>query len=195
MFTTTFNPQAVSQIAIAIGVGFIAGIVTLALLYSGLPIFGPINDLTNAFMGLMIVLLVWQFHNLLRDNNLGWSFFLMITAWLGSAAIIINSFLVAFGQVGWKIGGLYTAIGYAMIGIWLLAMHQLIGPQPFLTPGLIRLGIVAAVLMIFGVFAGPFLVNEIPFLKNPLVTFAYSATGAGYLLFPVWCWLVGKGVS
>ncbi len=192
--TNTTNYHTITQIAIAIPITAVISIITLTLLYSGIPFFGPVNDLTNAVGGLLSALLVWQFHNLLRERAPNAAIFFLLAAWIGSAAIIINSLLVAFGRMHWMTGGMYTAIGYGLIGIWLLALHRLIGPQAFLTPGVVRLGTIAAVAMLFGLLAGPLLASGISFAENPLVGVAYIGAAVGWLLFPLWCLLLGRRI-
>lgn len=189
---TSFNPAVTGRIAIAIAITALVSIITLALLYSNLPPFGPINDLTNAVGGLLSGLLIWQFHALLRERAPGAATLFLLAGWAGSAAIIINSLLVAFRQMHWMTGGMYTAIGFGLQGIWLLALLRLIGPQSFLTPGLARLGTTAAIAMLFGLMAGPLLALGTSLIAGPLVWVAYVGAGAGWLLYPIWCWRVGR---
>ncbi len=180
---------------LAIAVTAVASIITLALLYAGLPIFGPINDLSTALGGLLSALLVWQFHTMFHEHAPRTATLSLMAAWVGSAAIIINSLLVAFGQMGWKTGGMYTAIGFGLQGIWLLSANRQLHSQPFLTPGVVRLGTLAAVAMFFGLLAGPMLAAGVNFGQNLLVWISYIGAGAGWLLYPVWCWLVGQRLS
>jgi hypothetical protein len=191
---TTMNYRTIAGIAIAIAITAVISIITLTLLYSGLPFFGPVNDMTNAVGGLLSALLVWQFHILLRERAPNTAIFFLLAAWIGSAAIIINSVLVAFGQMHWMTGGMYTAIGYGLIGIWLLAFHRLVGTQAFLTLGVVRVGTIAAVAMLFGLLAGPLLASGVNLANNPMVSIAYLGAATGWLLYPVWCWLVGRSI-
>lgn len=188
----TFSPQATGQIASAIAVTAVLSIITLILLYSGIPIFGPINDITNAISGVLIVVMVWQFHSLIRERATVVAVPFLLVAFVGSAAIIINSVLVAFGLMHWLTGGMYTAIGYGLIGIWLLVLLRMIGPQPFLTPGLIRLGTVTAWALLFCLPAGPLMVFNTDLGKFPLLWIAFAGAGMGWLLFQFWCWQLGR---
>ena len=192
---TYFNPILTGRISAVIPITAVISLITLGLLYSGFSIFGPINDITNAFGGLLSALLVWQLHALLQERALTLGTLLLLIAWTGSAAIIVNSILVATGRMHWMTGGMYTALGLGLQGIWLFAMLRLIGPQPFLTAGLIRLGTIAAVAMWFGLLAGPLLATGTSLTQNPLVWIAYVGTAGGWLLYPVWCWLVSKQLS
>lgn len=189
---TTMNYRTTAQIAITIAITAMISIITLALLYSGVPFFGPINDLTNAVGGILSALLVWHFHTLLRERAPNRAIFFLLAAWIGSAAIIINSLLVAFGRMHWMTGGMYTAIGYGLIGIWLLALHRQLGLQEFLPSGIRKLGAIAAVAMLFGLLAGPLLASDVNLATNPVVGIAFLGAAAGWLLYPVWCWLVGQ---
>jgi len=186
------NYRTTAQIAIAIAITAVISVITLSLLYSGIPFFGPVNDLTNAVGGVLSALLVWQFHALLRERAPNTAIFFLLAAWVGSAAITINSVLVAFGQMHWMTGGMYTTIGYSLIGIWLLALHRQFGQLEFLPSGIFKLGTITAVAMLFGLLAGPLLASGISFAEIPLISVAYVGAAAGWLLYPVWCWLVGK---
>ena len=189
-----FNPAIAGKIGIAIGILAVISIITLGLLYSGFPFFGPINDITNAIGGLLSALFVWQFHALLRQRAPGAALFLLLVAWAGATAIIINSMLVAVGRMHWMTGGMYTAIGFGLLGVWLFAMLSRIGPQPVLSPGILRLGKIAAIFMWVGLLAGPLLAFRADLNKNPLVWIAYAGAAAGWLLYPLWCWLVGRAL-
>lgn len=193
LYPAPFDPQVTGQIAIAIAVATAVSIVTIGLLFSGIAIFGPINDITNAVGGLLSALLAWQFHALPRERAPGTASLLLVVAWASSAAIIINSILVAMGRMHWMTGGMYMAFGFGLMGIWLFALLRLIGPQPFLTPGLVRMGVIAAIVMLFGLLAGPLLTTSGENLaKNPLAWIAYISVAGGWILYPLWCWLVGR---
>lgn len=189
---TNFNPQLTKQITFAYVVVTILGIITLSLLYAGIPFFGPVNDLLNAAGAILIAIFVWLLFPLVHEKSNVVSLPFSLVAWAGTAAIAINSVYVAFGRMGWKDGGMYTAIGFALIGIWLIGMLQTIPPQPFLTDTLVRLGNIAGIAMLFGFLAGPLLAERLDLAVKPIVWLAYVGAGAGWLMFPVWCWMLSK---
>ena len=188
----TFDPQLTGKLASAIVVTAILSIITLALLYSGVPIFGLINDLTNAASGVLIAVMAWQFHSLLRERVSGVALLFLMIVFVGTAAIIINSILVAFGRMHWLTGGIYTAIGYGLIGIWLLVLIRMIAPQPFLTSGLIRLGTVTGFALLFCLPAAPLMGFGEKLEMNALIIIVFFGAGTGWLLFPIWCWQLGR---
>ena len=188
----TFDPQLTGKISSAIVVTAILSIITLALLYSGIPIFGPINDFTNAISGVLIAVMAWQFHSLLRERVAGTAILLLMIVFVGIASIIINSVLVAFGLMGWMTGGMYTAIGYGLIGTWLLVLLKTISSQPFLTPGLIRLGTATGLALLFCLPAAPLMGLGEKLEINLWTIIVFLGAGMGWLLFPLWCWQLGR---
>ena len=191
---TNFNHQLTQQIAFAYVNVTILGIITLALLYAGIPFFGTVNDLLNAAGAILIAILAWQLYSLVREKYTIVSLLFSIVAWAGTAAIAINSMLVAFGGMGWKEGGMYTAIGFALIGIWLIMTLLTIPSQLFLTTSLVRLGLIAGVAMLFGFIAGPLLGEKLVLSVKPIIWLAYIGAGAGWLMLPVWCWMLSKSL-
>jgi MFS family permease len=187
-FMSDFNPQLTHQLAIAIAIAAIASVITLILLYAGIPFFGPVNDLINALSAILIVIFMWQFHVILEEKNAALAVLIQLAALVGGVLISGNSVLVAFGEMEWKTGGMYTAIGYALIGLWLVGMLLVLKDQAFLNSGLVTLGLVAGVCLLFGFLAGPLLAEKLTKVFTPVVWIAYVATGAGWILFPIWCW-------
>jgi hypothetical protein len=177
----------------AIAIAAVASIVTLILLYSGLPFFGPVNDLINAVSGILIAGFVWQFYAILREKSPTIAILLMLIAWAGAIMIIGNSILVAFGRLDWKQGGLFTIVGYALIGIWFIGMLLITKEQAFLNPGLTKFGLIAGICMLFGFLAGPLLAEKLAIAFTPLVWIAYAGAGAGWIMFPLWCWRFAVG--
>ena len=163
-------------------------VLTLILLYAGIPFFGPVNDLITTVAGILIAGLALQFHPLLREEIDGLALLLLLAAWAGAAAVAANSVLVAFGQMHWMVGGMYTAVGYALIGIWLLGLLVTLRGEIFFNPGLVRLGLIAGAAMLFGFLSGPLLAGRLQLDIKPLAWIAYAAAGAGWVMFPIWCW-------
>jgi len=190
-----FNPQLTHQLAIAIAIAAVASVITLILLYAGIPFFGPVNDLINAVSAILIVIFMWQFHVILEEKNPAMAILLQLAALVGVVLISGNSVLVAFGKMDWKDGGMYTGIGYALIGLWLVGMLLVLRDQAFLNSGLVNLGLAAGVCLLFGFLAGPLLAEKLTIVFMPLVWVAYAATGAGWILFPVWCWRLAANLK
>ena len=188
----TFHRNSTGRIAIAVSLSALLGILTLSLMYAGLPFFGPVNDLINAGFALLSAILAWQFNPLLHERAPNSARNYLLAAWAGAAANIINSILVAFGQMDWVTGAMYTGIGYGLFGIWLLALNRMVTPQLFTASSIPRLGIITAAGMMLGLLAGPMLAMQVNLAQNPLVMVVFMGTAAGYLLYPVWTWMLGR---
>lgn len=183
-----FSPQLTQQLGAAIAITAVLSVLTLILLYTGIPFFGPVNDLITAVGGILIAGLALQFHALLGDEISGLALILLLIAWAGAALIAVNAVLVAFGLMDWMLGGMYTAVGYALVGVWLLGMLLVLRGSPLLDAGLMRLGLIGGTAMLFGFLAGPLLAGRLEIAVKPLVWAAYAAAGAGFIIFPIWCW-------
>lgn len=183
-----FSPQLTQQLGAAIAITAVLSVLTLILLYAGIPFLGPINDLITAVGGILIAGLALQFHPLLREQIPGLALVLLLIAWAGAALIAVNAVLVAFGQMDWMLGGMYTAYGYALIGAWLLGILLTLREQPPMDQRLVRLGLIGGTAMLFGFLAGPLLAGRLEMTFKPLAWVAYAAAGVGFVIFPIWCW-------
>lgn len=192
---TSFDAVATGRMAMAIPIVGILGMIALGLLYAGLPPFGPINDLLNALGAAIVAMLAWRVLPLVRDRAPSVALALVAAAWVGSAAVIGNSVLVAVGQLDWMIGGLYTALGFGFHGIWLLGTlllgRGLPGTETLVARRALALGIGAAAGMTLGLSAGTSLAAGESLFANPLVSVSFL----GWLLFAIWCWIVGRRLT
>ena len=189
---TDFNQNRTGRIGIMIGILAVVSIVTLSLLYSGFPFFGPVNDMTNAVVGVLYFSLAFHIDKLLRPQSARQATFLLFMAFITMLFTTINSVLVAFGQMHWMVGGMYTAIGLGFLGIWLLSVLRSGVLSRYLSPGLSRLAMVAGILMLVGFVAGPLFIAGGDITQNPLVNVAFIGTGGAWVLFPIWSYLVGR---
>ena len=174
-----------------IAIGAVGSVITLGLLYAGLPFFGPVNDLTNALVGLFIGLLAWQFFASLPTKAAP-DILIMLVCWAGAILIIWNSLLVAFGRMDWKLGGLYTGVGYGLIGIWLLLTlitSSLAGDFP---SQIHWVGFVVGIGLVIGLAAGFILAGKLSIRFQPLVWLVYALTALGWIGFPIWCWMLSR---
>lgn len=180
-----FQPQIAAQMARWYSVLIVFSIITLILLYSGFPFFGPVNDLTNAISGLVLLALAWNVHSVLGKHWGGLATLFLSAAALGAFSIAGNSIMVAFGKLGWQTGGMYTALGYGLVGIWLLGAIPALEATLSLTPNLILLGRWAALTMTIGLL-GILPILSLVALSSPVAYVAMAAIAVGWLLFPFW---------
>jgi hypothetical protein len=180
-------------VLVCIAIGAIVSIVTLTLLYLGLPFFGPVNDFVNAIVGVLIGLLAWQFFAKLPSKFVP-GIVGLVFAWIGVTLVIGNSVLVALGRMEWREGGMYTGLGYGLIGIWLLITLISSSLAGEFSISLRRSGFAVGIALVFGLAAGPILAGKLSVSVKPLVWLAYSLTGLGWIGFPIWCWVLSRRI-
>ena len=186
----SFQPAGTAVVANAIGIAAVIGVITLSLLYSGVPIFGPINDLTNAVYGVLFFLLARQIDPLLRRKSAPLATGTLLAATAAMLLTSINSVLVAFGRMHWETGGLYTALGLGFLGIWMIGVQRSGVLNEFQSNGLQRLGAAAGYTMLVGFAAGPLFTGWT--VSNSLVLLTYIGAAVGFFLFPIWAFLLGR---
>lgn len=186
-----FDPIRTGQVAMSVFITAAISVATLILLYSGFPIFGPINDFTNAINAGLSAWLVVQFHGLVRYRDPGLARVALVLAWVGCSAIIINSVLVGLGQMHWTTGAMYTGIGNALLGLWLVAVQRPISRWRLQSRTMMRVGYVAGAAMALGLLAGPALAAN-RLMDNPLLLVAGVGAFVGWLAYPVWSLKLGR---
>ncbi len=77
------------------------------------------------------------------------------TAIVGAAIAVAGSALVVSGTTGWFLAGLVSTVGFAGIGMWLVAINRGADPTVAWPPRLRSLGIIAGALMVVGIVALP----------------------------------------
>ena len=188
------NTALIAQLARAYAILVIVSIITLILLYSGLRIFGPINDLTNAVAALVVAAFAWQLHRAIAAQRGYLATLLLAAAWLGALSVAGNSVLVAAGRMGWQTGGMYTAFGYGLFGLWLFGALPAIGAALALPSSLLILGRWAAIAMSVGLL-GILPLLSVVALNSPLAYTAMAAIAAGWLLFPWWAFRLSQHLT
>ena len=180
----------IGRLAITTGISGLLALILLILFFTIGGPFGTLNDIFNGLTGLLSGALAI---GLSRQFHMGkiW----LIFSSLGAVSAVIGSILVIYEITGWYLAGLYTSMGYALIGVWLLAFNHRARQVQDWPQGLIRLGLIAAIIMMLGLLMLPAIVNRIdawelgPWYVNyigQLGSFGY------FLLYPLWCILVGR---
>ena len=190
MATSHFSPFMIGRVAIITGVIGLLALVLLILFFTIGGPFGTLNDICNGLAGILSGILAW---NLYTRFQMPLTFFIL--ALIGSLAVALGSVLVIFEITGWYLAGLYTSAGYALIGIWMLALNasvQQINPWP---RGLVTFGLIIGVIMAFGLSVIPGIINKVDSWESGpwYINYVGQLGSIGYLLlYPIWCILVGK---
>ena len=108
--------------------------------------------------------------------------------------MVYGSYLIISGEAGWFRAGVVSAVGAALLGVWLLALNR---PCPaHLTPSwrLSRLGRLAGAVMSLGLLAIPGWVSGVDdWAAAPWYVqvgmFGWLGT---YVAYPAWCFHVSR---
>lgn len=182
----------IGRLAITTGSFGLLALVFLILFFAIGGPFGTLNDICNGITGILSGLLAWR---LSSKFPAGPPF--SILALMGALAVALGSVLVIFEITGWYLAGLYTSVGYALIGLWLLALNysvRQIHPWPH---RLVTWGLVSGALMALGLLTIPAIISRIDAweLGPWYVNYIGQLGSIGYLLlYPLWCILVGRGL-
>jgi hypothetical protein len=180
------------RLAITTGIFGLLALVLLILFFTLGGPFGTLNDICNGLTGILSGALAWILY---RKFQTGLTF--LILALIGALAIVLGSILVIFEITGWYLAGLYTSAGYALIGIWLLALNYSVRQTNPWPHRLVNWGLIAGVIMALGLLMIPAIVNRIDEwdLGPWYVNYIGQLGSVGYLLlYPLWCILVGRSL-
>ncbi|MEV5966516.1 hypothetical protein AB0L70_32405 [Kribbella sp. NPDC051952] len=161
-------------------VGFGTCLCLILLWVAGEP-FGSINDVGNAVFGLLSAVLAWQ----LRTSA---AVVFRALAAVGAVITVVGSILVLTDTTGYYLAGLVSSVGFALIGIWLIAANRTAAAS---VPR--RLGLITGAVMALGLVGLPGVFMGLDDLNTaPGWTYVAESSWAGtYLLFPLWSLRLG----
>jgi hypothetical protein len=181
-------PQEIRSAALALGGTAVLALVCLVVFFVVQGPFGAVNDLANAGIGWLVLVLAALVRRADRD---GWQADgAVAAAAAGAAAMTWGSWLVITGRTGFHLAGLVSTLGVAAVGLWMLLAHAASGPAGVLRRGPARLGRLTGALMAVGVLALPGVLSGVDDLAeapwHSVVAEAIAWLGA-YVLLPTWC--------
>ncbi|HEY3475114.1 MAG TPA: hypothetical protein VGK56_10930 [Anaerolineales bacterium] len=199
MRTNNFPQSAIGWMAIATGVSVILAALFLLLMYTVEPSFGKLNDMFNAILGSASGLLAWMLYPQHHARSPLLSQIALILALVGVIFTIVGSVLIIYDFTGFVLAGWYTAVGNALIGLWLAAFcyATLRERSDILPRSLVRFGLMVGAIMalgllgIVGILAGVDSMESLPWY---LLLGFFSFTGT-YLLYPIWTIWLGRRMA
>jgi hypothetical protein len=176
----------IAWLAFAVAVVTLLGLTLLVLMFvlkSG-PL-GMLNDICNglgAALSVALAAALFSQHQA-RSPQLAVPALLLVV--VGAIVAIAGSVLVLSRTTGFFLAGMYTMVGYALIGFWVLSLNQS-APWP---AGLTVLGLIAGGAMLLGLAAIPSIFMRIDsFQAAAWHTWLGQVGFLGWaVLFPIWC--------
>lgn len=185
--------RAISRLTVAIGITAIVSIVSLILFFIFGGFWGPLNDLTIAIFALLSAVLAWMLHPFFRIQSPRLSCFMLIVAIAGAVITCIGSALVMSGTTSWQLAGSVNALGFAFIGIWLLAFNYHARLTDVFPQTLTRLGQISGALSALGLLNVLAIFGMVDW-QSDVSWLLYLAQfgGLGQILLLVWTVWLGR---
>jgi hypothetical protein len=191
--------RSLDRLALAVGVVGLGAWVSLIVFFAVGGPFGLINDVGNGALAVCSGALATA---ALRSTPYPRKGLIVATglAVVGTIVAVLGSVLVILEITGYFLAGLVSGTGFALIGLWLVAVN--LAPAAVsalrLPTRLARLGVVAGAVMAIGFLNVPGVVmglDDMGAAPGWLLAGGAGWTGV-YLLLPIWCiWLSRSGSS
>jgi hypothetical protein len=174
------------DVAVAAGVVTAASAASLTVYFVLDGPFGTLNDYGNGLAGALSALLAWT----LRPRAATASG----AAILGAALTITGSALVISEATGYFLAGLVSSVGFALIGLWLIALNRALRSDARVPRRLTTLGVVTGAVMTLGLASAPGIALTLDDINTaPAWIWIGSLNWLGtYALFPIWSIRLGR---
>jgi hypothetical protein len=163
----------------------VVGNICLILMFTIGRGWGTVNDAANGVAAVLSALLAWRLRRAAPERRGRWGL-----AAAGAAIAVVGSALVMSRRTGWFLAGLWTSLGYALLGMWLWQAAAALTQH--LPRRMAAFGRLTGAFMALGVLAIPGLLAGVDAAETaPWWAHAGFAGGLGWvLLYPIWClWL------
>ena len=194
MTISNFAATTIGWVAIVTGVSAILAVIFLALMASVNTSFGKVNDVFNAIIGISSAVLAWMLYAEHHAKSPLISQIALALAVVGAIFTIVGSILIIYGFTDFVLAGWYTGVGYALIGLWLVAFCYSMVRGDALPHNLIIFGIIVGAFMavgligILGIFTGIDSMESMPWYLY-IAFFGYLGI---YILYPIWTLWLGR---
>ena len=184
----TDRVRIVARLAVAAGVVALISVASLALFFAVGKPFGAINDWTIGVVGLLSGLLALTIRSRRIVPAPG-----LATAWTGAAVVgavivVVGSALVISRTTGFMLAGLVESLGFALFGLWLIALNRSMGSASGWPRRLRNLGLAAGIIMALGIVVAPGIAMGLDDAATaPGWIWIGSAGWLGiFFLYPIW---------
>ena len=151
----TGRDRIVAGLAVAIGAVALISVASLALFFTVGKPFGAINDWTVGLAGLLSGLLALAIRSCGIVGASGPGTVSTGAAVVGAVIVVAGSALVISQTTGFLLAGLVESLGFALIGLWLIALNWSTGSASGWPRQLRNLGVVAGIVMALGIVVAP----------------------------------------
>lgn len=195
MTTNTFSSSTVGWVAIATGIAVILAVIFLILMYTVNGRFGTVNDVLNALIGILSVVLAWMLYADYHARSPLMSQIGLVLVVVGAIFTIVGSVLIIFEFTGFVLAGWYTGVGNALIGLWLATFcYSMLSGSDMLPHNLVIFGIVVGAFMAMGFLGIPGILAHVDTMESLqwYLSVGYLGFFGTYILYPIWTIWLGR---
>ena len=194
MTTNRISTSTIGWVALGTGISVVLAVLLLILMATGSMFFGAVNDVLNGIIGISSAVLAWMFYTEHRAKSPLISHMALALAIVGAIFSIVGSLLILYGFTDFFLAGLYSGLGNALIGLWLMAFCYSMQRNDELPHNLILFGLVVGAFMALGLMGIPGILARIDSMVSMprylyVALFGWLGT---YILYPIWTIWLGR---
>ena len=191
---TSNDLHSTGWVALATAIATLLATILIFLFYTAGGPFGTLNDIFNGVAGILSGVLAWMLSSQFRTGSSILQRVALIFAGIGALVVAIGSILIIFDITGWVLAGWYTAVGNALIGVWLVAFSTSMRWSNLLPRSLSTFGSIVGAIMAVGIIAIPgILMGTDSTDSTPgYMNLAYLGYIGTYFLYPAWAIWLGR---
>ena len=194
MTTNRISTSTIGWVALGTGISVVLAVLLLILMATGSMFFGAVNDVLNGIIGISSAVLAWMFYTEHRAKSPLISHMALALAIVGAIFSIVGSLLILYGFTDFFLAGLYSGLGNALIGLWLMAFCYSMQRNNELPHNLILFGLVVGAFMALGLIGIPGILARIDSMVSMpwhlyVALFGWLGT---YVLYPIWTIWLGR---
>src|SRR3970040_2066621 len=192
----TGRDRIVAGMAMAAGAVTLISVASLALFFAVGKPFGAINDWTVGLAGLLSGLLALAIRSRDSVGAPGAATVSTGVAVVGALIVVAGSALVISQTTGFLLAGLVESLGFALIGLWLIALLRSTGSASGWPRHLRNLGLVAGIVMALGIAVVPGIAMGLDDMNTApgWIWIGFVGWVGIFLLFPIWSIWLGNGL-
>ena len=183
--------DALGRLATALSIVGLFNAVTIILMYAGAPLFGPLNDLGVGTAAVLQAVLAWRLRTILGVLSPSVA---LAAAMVGAGVAAVGSALVIFAITDWFVAGVVSTLGYAFLGVWMVAANLRVRQVSAWPKALASFGILIGAVMCLGFIALLALLSGAgsPTSAPWFIWVAYANGVGWFVLLPIWNFRLGR---
>ena len=194
MTTNRISTSTIGWVALGTGISVVLAVLLLILMATGSMFFGAVNDVLNGIIGISSAVLAWMFYTEHRAKSPLISHMALALPIVGAIFSVVGSLLILYGFTDFFLAGLYSGLGNALIGLWLMAFCYSMQRNDELPHNLILFGLVVGAFMALGLMGIPGILARIDSMVSMpqylyVALFGWLGT---YVLYPIWTIWLGR---